>query len=379
MGSLYRRAICAKCRKKHMTAPEQCACGNKSFRLTSWIVAWYVSGKRFEKALPGATKAEAARMLKKLEGDAVKGIVGIRTQKRTLVRDFVLGDYWNLHARHLKSGRDYYNRIRQHIVPVFGDLYLDQVEVKDVERWLSKLSEINKPATVRKQLEVLRGVFNKAVEWGDLNKNPLSRVRRRQPNNNITRYLEPEEFQHLLVAAEETGHPLLKSAIILAVGTMLRKENLFGLKWKSVNLKRGVIEIPGEETKSAKFLPLPIIEPVHNALLEIPKGLHSEYVLNNPRTGTRYKEGMRGPFERAKKIAGLEPPRLRWHDLRCTGASWHVQAGTDLYIVQKMMGHSTSEMTKRYAHLAPEYTAEAAENVSKFFQVTIGQRLDMGI
>jgi len=44
-----------------------------------------------------------------------------------------------------------------------------------------------------------------------------------------------------------------------------------------------------------------------------------------------------------------------------------------------MMGHSTSEMTKRYAHLAPEYTAEAAENVSKFFQVTIGQRLDMGI
>ena len=44
---------------------------------------------------------------------------------------------------------------------------------------------------------------------------------------------------------------------------------------------------------------------------------------------------------------------FRWHDLRHTFASWHVQGGTDLYRLSRMLGHSTLQMSARYAHWPP--------------------------
>ncbi|WP_414040733.1 tyrosine-type recombinase/integrase [Acidithiobacillus sp. M4-SHS-6] len=48
---------------------------------------------------------------------------------------------------------------------------------------------------------------------------------------------------------------------------------------------------------------------------------------------------------------------FRWHDLRHTWASWHVQAGTPLERLQEMGGWESIEMVRRYAHLAPEHLA----------------------
>jgi hypothetical protein len=52
--------------------------------------------------------------------------------------------------------------------------------------------------------------------------------------------------------------------------------------------------------------------------------------------------------------ATIRENHLRVHDLRHTCASWLVQAGVPLLEVSKLLGHSTIEMTERYAHLAPE-------------------------
>ena len=57
------------------------------------------------------------------------------------------------------------------------------------------------------------------------------------------------------------------------------------------------------------------------------------------------------------KRAGIKG--LRFHDLRHTCASWLVQEGVDLYMVKKILGHSTIELTQRYAHLRPDDMAEA--------------------
>jgi integrase len=65
----------------------------------------------------------------------------------------------------------------------------------------------------------------------------------------------------------------------------------------------------------------------------------------------------------AVKRAGLED--FRWHDLRHTWASWHVQQGTPLHVLQELCGWETAEMVRRYAHLAPEHLAEYAEKLAK--------------
>jgi integrase len=54
---------------------------------------------------------------------------------------------------------------------------------------------------------------------------------------------------------------------------------------------------------------------------------------------------------------------FRWHDLRHTWASWHVQAGTPLFALQEMGGWESPEMVCRYAHLAAAHLAPYADRL----------------
>lgn len=60
--------------------------------------------------------------------------------------------------------------------------------------------------------------------------------------------------------------------------------------------------------------------------------------------------------------AGIED--FRWHDLRHTWASWHVQNGTPLYVLPELWGWESPEMVRKYAHLSCEHLAPYAERLS---------------
>jgi integrase len=66
-------------------------------------------------------------------------------------------------------------------------------------------------------------------------------------------------------------------------------------------------------------------------------------------------------WKKALLRAGIDD--FRWHDLRHTWASWHVQAGTPLNVLQELGGWADYKMVLRYAHLAPEHLAQHAANV----------------
>ena len=59
--------------------------------------------------------------------------------------------------------------------------------------------------------------------------------------------------------------------------------------------------------------------------------------------------------------AGIED--FRWHDLRHTWASWHVQNGTPLHVLQELGAWETVEMVRRYAHLGQNHLASYGENL----------------
>ena len=54
---------------------------------------------------------------------------------------------------------------------------------------------------------------------------------------------------------------------------------------------------------------------------------------------------------------------FRWHDLRHTWASWHVQNGTPLFALQELGGWESAEMVRRYAHLAADHLAPYADRL----------------
>ncbi|NEV60408.1 tyrosine-type recombinase/integrase [Thiorhodococcus minor] len=66
-------------------------------------------------------------------------------------------------------------------------------------------------------------------------------------------------------------------------------------------------------------------------------------------------------WRKALKRTGIE--QFRWHDLRHTWASWHVQSGTPLHVLQELGGWSDFAMVRKYAHLAPEHLAEHAARI----------------
>ncbi len=63
----------------------------------------------------------------------------------------------------------------------------------------------------------------------------------------------------------------------------------------------------------------------------------------------------------ALERAGIED--FRWHDLRHTWASWHVQNGTPLFALQELGGWEVAEMVRRYAHLAADHLAPYADRL----------------
>ena len=64
---------------------------------------------------------------------------------------------------------------------------------------------------------------------------------------------------------------------------------------------------------------------------------------------------------KALKRAGIDD--FRWHDLRHTWASWHIQNGTPLHALQELGGWETASMVRRYAHLAADHLAAYASNI----------------
>jgi site-specific recombinase XerD len=71
---------------------------------------------------------------------------------------------------------------------------------------------------------------------------------------------------------------------------------------------------------------------------------------------------------------------FRWHDLRHTWASWHIQQGTPLHVLQELGGWSDIRMVQRYAHLSTDHLAVYAERLSQLRVISTNpaQRVEAG-
>lgn len=217
----------------------------------------------------------------------------------------------------------------------------------------AKLAEGVSNATVNRVLEVLRAILRKAVnDWEWLDKAPQVRMLR-EPTRRI-RFLTREEAQRLL--GELPSHLADMAAFSLATG--LRRANVTGLQWTQIDLVRRLGWIHPDQAKARKAIAVPLnAEAV--ALISKQVGKHPTHVFTF--RGKTITQVSTKTWYDALKRAGIT--EFRWHDLRHTWASWHVQGGTPLFALQELGGWESAEMVRRYAHMSADHLAPYADRL----------------
>jgi integrase len=202
-------------------------------------------------------------------------------------------------------------------------------------------------------VEVLRAILRKAAnDWEWLDKAPAVRLLP-EPTRRI-RWLTRNEADRLLKELP----PHLSDMAAFSLATGLRRANVTGLQWSQVDLVRRVAWVHPDQAKARKAISVPLNA---EAVLLIRKqlGRHATYVFSF--NGQRITQVSTKAWYKALQRAGTAD--FRWHDLRHTWASWHVQQGTPLHVLQELGGWESAEMVRKYAHLACEHLAPYADRL----------------
>lgn len=238
------------------------------------------------------------------------------------------------------------------LYPHLEGRYLDTITREQIDAIMAQRKEL-KPSSVNRYLATIRGILRKASrEWSWLDAIPTLRMRE-EPKRRI-RWITQDEAARLL--RELPPHVANMAEFSLATG--LRLANVAGLRWTQIDLGRRTAWIHADQNKSKKDLVVPLNESATDVLRRC-WGKHPEFVFTYG--GNPIKRPDILTWQRACKKAEITD--FRWHDIRHTWASWHVQAGTSLQTLMELGGWSSYEMVLRYAHLAGEHLHSAAANV----------------
>jgi integrase len=207
-------------------------------------------------------------------------------------------------------------------------------------------------STVNRYLGTLKAAFYLALKNGKVERNPVSLVKLKKENNKRKRYLSEEEEFSLFKMLPQEYHPMVK----VALHTGMRKGEQLRLKWSDIDFRQRIITV--RESKSGEERQIPMNDVVTETLQSLPRMIHNPYVFFGRKPGEEFKNGIKNSdWKKYLTLSGIED--FRWHDLRHTFASRVVMSGVNLLTVSKLLGHSSTEMSERYSHLAPDYLNNA--------------------
>lgn len=298
-------------------------------RRGGWQVDVRVGGQRIRRLI--ASKALAQELEAKLRDDAGRIKAGL-DPRRTLAD--ALARHLTTSATALRSYESLLSVAR--VIRPFLGRPIDQIADAAADIIRDGQARNRQPATINRHLALLRKIGNQAVVWGWTQHPAGKRVQLLPERNERHVYLTKDEVARLASECRSQG---AKDAVLLAAYTGLRRGELLALTpqhWRD-----GALWLATSKSGRPRRVPVPP---------------DSWEICERLPLATTAK-ALRTDFDRARKAAGL--PHVHFHDLRHTYASWLVQHGVDLISLKSLMGHSTIQMTSRYAHLEDEHLTAA--------------------
>lgn len=260
---------------------------------------------------------------------------------------------WLDETQHKATHRDDVNHLRW-LDPFLGDEMLNTISRDMIDALIARRkAEGVQNSTVNRMLAVLRAILRRAwLDWEWVDRIPRFKLLP-EPKRRI-RWLTEDEAQRLIDALSEH----LAEMVRFTLATGLRQSNVTRLEWSQVDLGRRVAWIHADQAKARKAISVPLnAEAV--LVLRRQEGKHPTRVFTYK--GKPVREVNTKAWRHALERAGIKD--FRWHDLRHTWASWHVQRGTPLHVLQELGAWESVEMVRRYAHLGQSHLADYAENL----------------
>lgn len=226
--------------------------------------------------------------------------------------------------------------------------------------------------TIRRDLSCLSSLLRSAEEWEWILGNAAAAFLRTRSKRGLkeapprNRYFSHEEEALIVRSCREVtmkdggSHRVLAAAILFAIDTGLRKEEMLSLTWDLIDLDRKEVIVPNEKAKSKVGRIVPILPRSLELLRGLPRHHSSRFVFWHGKKGERYFD-LYPRFQDALEIARI--PDGRWHDLRRTcGCRLLQDHQISMERVSKWLGHSSMAVTQKvYAFLDVKHLHKAVD------------------
>jgi integrase len=323
-------------------------------------------GKRHRYSCKTADKKVAEEVENAIRGEVVRGNFNLPQKYKPKP---VFNEVFEFYMKsQISSNRTIENKRvdSKHFLLDFNNKLINEITLTDIKNYqLKRKFEImampkNKNKrdseisfkSLNNEIATLHNFFNYCIEREYIEKNPCAGIKKLNELSRL-KTLSDDDIDKLINGAT---NKLTRNIITFLIYTGCRKGEALNLKWENVDLNNNVIAVKGTKTKYDRYIPISKV--LKELLIDIKKNQDSLYVFE--RNGAKLTDFKRS-FHTACRNAGLN--NLRIHDLRHVFASKMVMGGTSLYITGELLGHRTTQMTKRYSHLVPETLKKAVDNV----------------
>ena len=343
------------------------------------------NGARRRRKVVAATQSEALARLHALQKSIAEGTT-VESEKLTVGRWL---DEWLLkesgpkvRARTLES---YQSIVKNHLAPALGRIHIRKLETRHVRDYMiAKRRSGLSARSVQYHHSILRAALHVAESHGLIPKNVARLVSPPKVERPEVQPLTAEQAIQLLTSVQQHR---LGPLFTVAMASGLRQGEVLGLTWSDIDFEGGTLRVnrtlqrygsayhlDGTKTeKSRRTIALPA--PVVDVLRTQRRHQKEERLAAGPAWSNQWElvftgedgspllgTGVTRAFQAALAKAGL--PRARFHDLRHGAATYLLNAGVDLKVVQTILGHSTIAVTAgTYAHVLPALQRDAAERV----------------
>jgi integrase len=154
------------------------------------------------------------------------------------------------------------------------------------------------------------------------------------------------------------------------VWTGARKREVLGAMWDEFDLDRGTWMRPAARTKQKQSSAIPLNPLALKLLQEMRAAAPDEtFLFSSPVIGDEARRDVKNLWTAIRKTIGID---LRVHDLRHVFATTALEAGVPLITIAPLLGHSSTVMTARYAHLSDRMLREATDKAGKLLAAPEG-------